>query len=231
MITIVQNYICTIDYRLRLLLDNIPKLGNVYGDYEFIVNFNDTINLDIIRKTYNQHIPKLKFYNNLRKDWALETLALVDQVKTPYLMYLCEDQMVYSTPQDIKNILDEMVKLDIKFTNLTKIKKYSNKNYNQYTEHEYGYHYFAKNAPHERLSSDCIVDTEFWKSRLIEFIENKDTCPHNIPYPNPHAPNYFEGYMDKTLGIRRWGMMDCYIPKKPILIEENGTILEKHTYA
>ena len=229
--TIVQNYICTIDYRLKLLLGNIPALGKTFGEYGFVVNFNDSINLDPIHSSYKEHIKKLKFYNNLEKDWALVTLALVEQVKTPYLMYLCEDQMVHADATDIKNILDEMVKLDIKFTNLTKIRDYSNPKYEQYTEQEFGYHYLAKDAPHARLSSDCIVNTDFWKARLIEFIENKDTCPHTVPYPNIHAPNYFEGYMDKSLGIRRWDDMNCYIPKKHILIEENGTILEKHTYA
>ena len=229
MITVIQNYICTVRERKEALLDNLPQLGKVFKDVDFYVNFNDTINLEVIYNSYKENIPKLNFYNNLEKNWALITLSLVEKVKTPYLLYLCEDQIIHSTYNDLNNILDEIKSLDIDFTNLTKIKKYSKGSFKGYTDHNFGYSYLGKNSPTGRLSSDCIVKTEFWKERLIEFIDNKDNCPHTIPYPYDNIPNFFEGYYDHSIGIRNFKDLKCYIPKQAIFVEYDD-ILQKHTY-
>jgi|TARA_Y100001963_G_C6787059_1_gene453424 hypothetical protein len=229
MISVVQNFICTIDERRNALLNNLPKLGEVFKDITFYVNFNDSVNFDIIYDSYNKHIKNLNFYNNLEKNWALVTLSLVEEVKTPYLLYLCEDQILHSTPEDLNNILNEIQELDIDFANLTKIKKYSKNTFKGYTEHNYGYSYLGKDSPTGRLSSDCIVKTQFWKDRLIEFIDNKHNCPHSIPYPHENLPNYFEGYYDNSIGIKKFKDLKCYIPKQAIFVEYND-ILQKHTY-
>ena len=229
MITVVQNYICTCNKRLDVLLNNLPKLGEVFRDIPFLVNFNDSINLDIIHNSYKKNIKKLNFYNNLEKDWALVTLSLLEEVQTPYLLYLCEDQILHSTYEELNNILDEIKRLDIDFTNLTKINKYSSNTFPGYIEHNYGYSYKGKNSPTGRLSSDCIVRTEFWKDRLIEFTQNKNNCPHKIPYPHNNLPNYFEGYYDHSIGIRKFQNLKCYIPKQPIFVEYTDT-LQKHAY-
>lgn len=230
MISIVQNFICTDENRLNILLNNLPDLGKVFSKYKFYTNFNDTVNLDVIRNSYNKNIPNLEFYNNLEKDWALITLAMVEQVTTPYLLYLCEDQVVHATQDDIDNLLNEINSLNIDFVNLTKIGKYSKKDIPGYTEAKYGYTYLGKDSPTGRLSSDCIVRTAFWKERLIEFINNKHKCPHTIPYPYDNLPNYFEGYYDHSIGIRKFKDLKCYIPKQHIFIEYND-VLQKHTYA
>jgi len=229
MITVVQNYICTCDKRRDVLLNNLPKLGEVFKDIPFVVNFNDTINLEIIYDSYKKNIKKLDFYNNLEKNWALVTLSLLEKVKTPYLLYLCEDQVLHSTYNELNNILNEIQELDIDFTNLTKINKYSKSTFPGYTEHNYGYSYKGQHSPTGRLSSDCIVRTDFWRDRLIEFIQNKDHCPHRIPYPHENLPNYFEGYYDHSIGIRKFQNLKCYIPKQHLFIEYTDT-LQKHTY-
>ena len=151
MITVVQNYICTCNKRLDVLLNNLPKLGEVFRDIPFLVNFNDSINLDIIHNSYKKNIKKLNFYNNLEKDWALVTLSLLEEVQTPYLLYLCEDQILHSTYEELNNILDEIKRLDIDFTNLTKINKYSSNTFPGYIEHNYGYSYKGKNSPTGRF--------------------------------------------------------------------------------
>lgn len=219
MLSILQNFICNIDERLDIIKSNTPELGRVFANYEFITNFNDTVNLDIVHTLYRDNIKKLSFYNNLEKDWALTTLSLLNEVKTPYVLYLCEDQIVNANPIDIENICNEIQKLGITFTNLTKINKYSKPDFNGYTEQIYGYEYLAQNSPTGRLSSDCIVRVDFWKERLEEFITNKHNCPHQIPYPLDHIPNFFEGYYDHTIGVRRFTDMKCYIPKKVIFSE------------
>ena len=92
-LTVVQNFICDDTDRLKIITDNLSKLNEVLK-CPFIVNFNDTENLEVILEAYRKHISQLDFYNNLEKDWALVTLSLVEQVKTPLVMYLCEDQQV-----------------------------------------------------------------------------------------------------------------------------------------
>ena len=56
MISVVQNFICTIPERLKILEDNLPKVRDVWGDYQFFVNFNDTINLDEVYSLYQKYI-------------------------------------------------------------------------------------------------------------------------------------------------------------------------------
>ncbi len=105
MISVVQNFICNNDERLKVLLDNLPKLGEIFKDYTFYVNFNDTNNFEVVLEAYKKYIPDLYFYNELEKDWALVTLSLGEQVKTPYVIYLCEDQQVNMTKVDWDNII------------------------------------------------------------------------------------------------------------------------------
>lgn len=230
MISIVQNFICTDESRLNVLLNNLPALGKVFSKYKFYTNLNDTVNLDIIKDSYSKNIVHLDFYNNLEKDWALVTLAMVEQVTTPYILYLCEDQVVHTTTEYVDCMLNEIESLNIDFVNLTKIVKYSKKNIPGYIEVNYGYTYLGKDSPTGRLSSDCIVKTSFWKDRLIEFINNKNRCPHAIPYPYNNLPNYFEGYYDHSIGIRKFKNLKCYIPKQHIFVEYDD-VLQKHTYA
>jgi len=54
MITVIQNYICTVEERKNVVLNNLPKLGKVFEDIPFYVNFNDTINLDVIHNSYKK---------------------------------------------------------------------------------------------------------------------------------------------------------------------------------
>jgi len=229
MISIIQNFICTDDKRLDVLLDNMPKLGEVFENYDFYVNFNDTTNFEVVRDVYRKYIKKLNLYNNLDKQWTQVTLAMLEEVNTPYILNLCEDQVVHFDSTDLENVLGEISRLDIDYVNLTKIQKYSKNTFNGYTEQEYGYSYLGKNSPTGRLSIDCMVKTDFWKERVIEFIENKDNCPHSVPFPHENLPNYLEGYYDHSIGIRKFTDLKCYIPKKVMFIEYNDS-LEKHTY-
>ena len=97
MISVVQNFICTIPERLKILEDNLPIVGDIWGDYEFFVNFNDEVNLDEVHSLYKKYIPKLNFYNNLEKDWAATMLSLLNEVTTPYSVNINEDQQFLLT--------------------------------------------------------------------------------------------------------------------------------------
>ena len=126
MISVVQNFICTVPERLKILEENLPKIGDVWGDYEFFVNFNDTTNLDEVHKLYKEHIPKLNFYNNLEKDWAATMLSLLNEVTTPYSVNINEDQQFLLSKEDWDNVVDEaIVKNEVDFLLINKMDKYN----------------------------------------------------------------------------------------------------------
>ena len=100
MISIVQNFICTKDERLKVLEHSVISLANTFPNSEFIINYNSTINLDKVYSIYKNNIKNLKFYNNLEPEWANITLSLSNEVKTPYLICLCEDMVVKSTKKN-----------------------------------------------------------------------------------------------------------------------------------
>ena len=230
MVSVIQNFICTDEKRLEVMLNNLPALGEAFEDYEFYVNFNDTVNLDIVQESYEKNIKKLNFYNNLEKQWAEVTLAMLEEVKTPYMINLCEDQIVHFNSNDLQNVLDEVKELDIDYVNLTKMGKYSKSTFPGYKECKYGYSYVGSDSPTGRLSTDCMTKVDFWKDRFVEFIQNKHNCPHTIPFPHENIPNYIEGYYDHSIGIRRFKNLKCYIPKQIMFIEYNDS-LEKGTYS
>ena len=226
MISVVQNFVCRKPDRLEVINRNTPKLADTLGDYEFFVNFNDSINYKEVANAYFDNIPKLNFYNDLKKDWASVALALMENVDTFYVMYLCEDYEVNMTKQSFKDILEEAYNTEnVDYILLGKIGKYTLPRYiERYKELKYGYTYCGQNAPHKRLSLNGIYHTDFFKERLKEFILHKDDCVHDIPYKSDNLPNYYEGYYDFANGMKRFADMKCYIPKKEIFIEYTDTL-------
>ena len=93
--SLVQNFICTQPQRLEVVKRNTIKLGDTFPDIDFFVNYNsDNENWKPIKEHYLTNVPKINLFNNLVKDWALITLAMVKEVKTPYVMFICEDMEV-----------------------------------------------------------------------------------------------------------------------------------------
>ena len=80
------------------LVKNTPKV-QVWGDYPFI-NYNHKENFEEIHSIYKEHFPKLDFYHNLELDWGLVTHSLLNEVTTPYVLYINEDQELFLTKQD-----------------------------------------------------------------------------------------------------------------------------------
>ena len=108
MISIVQNFICTKKSRLDVIKRNTKKLGNVFPNTSFYINYNsDNENYKVIKESYKKNIENISFYNDLTKDWALVTLALVKEVKTPYVMYICEDMEVNCSNDYMESTMNE----------------------------------------------------------------------------------------------------------------------------
>jgi len=235
MFSLVQNFICTKDSRLEVIKRNSVKLGDTFSDTDFYINYNsDNNNFSIIRDLYKENISKINFYNELTKDWALVTLALVKQVKTPYVMFICEDMEVNCSKEHMESTLSEFFENDFDWMFLSKIGAYTQQKfidgftpYNSipspgYQKMDYGYFYLGKHAPHKRLSMDMMCRTDFFIETLEEFLVKGEHCTHDIPFRKRHLPNFYEGYYDFANGMRRFPDLKCYIPSEVIFQEFNG---------
>ena len=234
MLSIVQNFICTKKERLEVIERNSVKLGEVFKDVQFYINYNSDINFENVKNSYSKNIPKLNLYNNLTKDWALITLSLLKEVKTPYTLYVCEDMEVNCSYSDMWSCLNEFMHNHYDLCHLSKIGKYIQQQfidgytpYNEikspgYKELYNGYFYLGKHSPHKRVPIDAIFKTEWLRERLEEFLVHGEDCKHDIPFRKRHLPNFWEGYYDFNNGMRRFGDMKCYIPKQVIFKEFNN---------
>tara|TARA_B100002019_G_scaffold117117_1_gene100591 strand:- start:619 stop:1341 length:723 start_codon:yes stop_codon:yes gene_type:complete len=234
MFSLVQNFICTKDSRLEVVKRNSGKLGDTFPDVDFYINYNsDNNNFGIIRDSYKKNISKINFYNELTKDWALVTLSLVKQVKTPYVMFICEDMEVNCSKEHMESTLSEFFENDFDWMFLSKIGAYTQQKfidgftpYNSipspgYQKMDYGYFYLGKHAPHKRLSMDMMCRTDFFIETLEEFLVKGEHCTHDIPFRKRHLPNFYEGYYDFANGMRRFPDLKCYIPSEVIFKEFN----------
>jgi len=232
--SIVQNFICTKDSRLEVVKRNTKKLGSVFSDTNFYINYNsDNQNYNPIKDSYKNNIKNISFYNDLTKDWALVTLALVKEVKTPYVMYICEDMEVNCSKEHMESTMHEFTTEDMDYMFLSKIGAYTREEYiNGYTPYnttkspgykkmDFGYFYLGKHAPHKRLSMDMICRTKFFIETLEEFLLKGEDCTHEIPFRKRHLPNFYEGYYDFANGMRRFSDLKCYIPSEVIFKEFN----------
>ena len=242
MITVVQNFICTIPERLDLIRRNTPTIAKVWGDYEFIINYNWEDNFEEVYSIYKENIPKLSFYQNLEPDWALVTRALLNEVKTPYVLFINEDQELFLTKQDWQNIVNEsLVENDVDYILMNHIEKYNTQicadgylpnpedqasqiviqNWGRYPSPGYRegktvWFYSGKYAPHKRVSSEAVYRTDWFTDRVQEFLEKGDDCKHDIPWRKKMIPNFYEGYYDFNNGMVRFSDLKCAMPKENI---------------
>ena len=234
MFSLIQNFICTQPSRLEVVKRNTKKLGDTFPDIDFYVNYNsDNQNFEVIKDHYLRDVPKLSFYNNLVKDWALVTLAMVKEVQTPYIMFICEDMEVNCSKEHMESTLSEFFENDFDWMFLSKIGAYTQQKfidgftpYNSipspgYQKMDYGYFYLGKHAPHKRLSMDMMCRTDFFIETLEEFLVKGEHCTHDIPFRKRHLPNFYEGYYDFANGMRRFPDLKCYIPSEVIFKEFN----------
>ena len=60
-VSIVQNFVCTMDERLKVLEDSIISLSNTFPDSEFFINYNSEVNLDKVYSIYKNNVKNLNF--------------------------------------------------------------------------------------------------------------------------------------------------------------------------
>ena len=206
-LTIIQNFICTHPARLEMLLGQLPIMARIFGDVKFIVNYNTEINLPIIKDVYKKNIKNLDFNNDLQQDWGLTTLRLLDKCTTPRVLYLCEDFVYLEDIEKWNNTLSEVIKYDVDFLMLSKVKKYLDDVYTKsYEQGEHIYFYNSKNSPHATLSIDAVYKKDFLIERIKEY-----TNLHSYKIPNPYEVYYNYRYSIRTFDL------SCAVPKEVII--------------
>jgi len=226
MISVIQNFICTKEKRLNLIRNEVPNMGKIFKDYEFFINYNTKHYLDEVYEIYRKGIDNLNFYNNLEYNWGLVTLSLIEEVKTPYTMILCEDYEYRIDYDNWKEIINEFVEKDGSYMPIGRLWKYTEEKYHDgYQEGEKLWFYSALKSPGSSLSVDAIYKTDLLKERLVE-LQNYE--PRRFPV---HLPHHFEDIFIEPNGVLRWGKdVLCAIPKDIILmhnIDDTETYLNK----
>ena len=226
MISIVQNFICTKESRLKLLEIEVPKMSEIFKDYEFFINYNTTEFLEEVYDIYNNSIEKLNFYNNLEMNWGSIVLSMVNEITTPYIMTICEDYEYYIDYKDFKEIIDEMVKSDVSYMPIGRLWKYTEEKYcNIYDEGEKLWYYTADKSPGSSFSVNGIYKRELFYEKLVDLISyNSRRFPLNVPH-------HFEDIFHEPNGVRLLGKeVLCAIPKEIIIQHMDpgfGNIAEK----
>jgi len=226
-ISVIQNFICTKSSRINLLETQVPKMSKIFSDYEFFVNYNHSENFNEVYKLYNDNVDKLNFYNNLEQNWGLITLSMVEKVKTPYTMILCEDFEYRITYDEWNEMIDEFFERNVSYMPIGRLWKYTKEEYwNGYEDGKKLWFYSAINSPGSSLSVDAIYKTELLKEKLIELMDcNSIRFPLNLPH---HYEDIF--HERNNNGVKKWGNdILCAIPKDIILMHiQEERQLESH---
>ena len=229
MITVLQNFICTKKTRLNLIESELPVMGSVLKDYEFHVNYGTDIFVDEVKSIYKSNIDKLNFYNNLEPDWGAITLAMAQQVTSPYILVLCEDFEYCMDYEYFQGIMNEVTLSNVQYMPLGRLWKYSSRDqyWNNYESGDKLWLYKAIDSPGSSLSVDALYKTEIFVEKLTEL---QQYASHRFPLNLPHHyENIF--HEDNNNGVRKLGKdVICAVPKKEILKhiqEETETILNK----
>ena len=226
MISVVQNFICTKEKRLNILQEEVPNMAKVFKDCDFYINYGTIENLFEVARVYEDNVERLNFYNNLDPNWGLVTLSLIEEIKTPYILILCEDFEYRINYDEWIEIVDEFVERDVSYLPIGRLWKYTEEKYHSgYEEGKKLWFYPASKSPGSSLSVDAIYKTDMLKEKLREL---QSYAPRRFPI---YLPHHFEDIFVEPNGVTKWGNdVLCAIPKDIILMhiqEETETILNK----
>ena len=228
MITVVQNFICTQEERLDVIRREVPKMSEVFKDYDFFINYASIENVFDVGNVYEDNVKKLIFENNLKTNWGEVTLAMVKKVKTPYTLILCEDFEYRITYDEWNEIMDEVVERDVSYMPIGRLWKYTREQYHSgYEKGKKLWFYPASKSPGSSLSVDALYKTEVLREKLIEL---QNHPPRRFPLNLPH---HYEDifHEENNKGVKALGDdVLCAIPKDIIIMheqEETETILNK----
>tara|TARA_R110000782_G_scaffold267173_1_gene362332 strand:- start:6246 stop:6971 length:726 start_codon:yes stop_codon:yes gene_type:complete len=220
-LTIIQNFICTQDKRLKMLNEEVPKMSEIFKNSKFVINYNSESYLKEIKSIYTKNVNKknLLFKNDLHSNFAKTTLSLLTEVDTDYVMFICEDFVYLKGRSHWAAVFKEMQVNNADFCMLAKIEKYTKKEWqNNYTEGNECFFYHSKNAPTNRgvVSIDGIYKKKNLVALLEELRDVKEVilCDGSVSkYVN--MPNFFEQYFIDEKGMKSLDWV-CCLPKELI---------------
>jgi hypothetical protein len=231
---IVQNFILTDDLKLKHLNSDLglKSTAKILGDCNWQVNYKTDLYLDEIHTLYNKHLSNCTIYNNIQDDefrWAETTLALVMELKTPYVFYLTEDRMFHRTnKEEFSEIINDMMESNISWMSISKMWKYGasihppiskQQNLPPYMDnHKHFYTYLSKNSPYYVLSVDSIWE----RNILIDSLGRLCGKEH----PQFQKPHMMEHYTNNWLP-NVWPDLLCAVPKKQIIVSDDDPQMEK----
>lgn len=220
MISVVQNFICTKKERLKVIEREVPKMSKIFKDYDFYINYATIENVFEVGRIYEDNVKKLTFENNLKSNWGEVTLGLIEKVKTPYTMILCEDFEYRITYSKWSRMMEEFVERDVSYMPIGRLWKYTEKKYHGgYESGKDLWFYPATKSPGSSLSVDAIYKTDLLREKLIE-LQNHPSKRFPLNLPHHYEDIFHEGYNN---GVRKWGKdVLCAIPKEVILMHEQN---------
>jgi hypothetical protein len=91
-LSIVQNFVVKSQGRLNIFNESVKRFSKVLKNYPFLVNYDTKENYNKVRSTYNL-LDKVYFQQGENKNWAEDTLSLIEKTDSPYIGYLMEDSL------------------------------------------------------------------------------------------------------------------------------------------
>ena len=195
-------------------------MSKIFKDYDFYINYATIENVFEVGRIYEDNVKKLTFENNLKANWGEVTLGMVEKVKTPYTLILCEDFEYRITYTGWKEMMDEFVERDVSYMPIGRLWKYTEEKYHGgYESGKDLWFYPATKSPGSSLSVDAIYKTDLLREKLIE-LQNHSSKRFPLNLPHHYEDIFHEGYNN---GVRKWGKdVLCAIPKEVILMHEQN---------
>ena len=126
-VSLVQNFLCTMDFRLKQIETLIPQWAETLNPYPVIVNYDSEINIDKVYSLYSKYFTNLYFQQDLKREWRGPVMDLLNMTDSPYILMICEDYLFEPelTRKRFLKILDEYKTSNCSHLQLTKVHNYS----------------------------------------------------------------------------------------------------------
>lgn len=124
-LSIVQNFVVKSQGRLNIFDESVKRFSKVLKNYPFLVNYDTKENYNKVRSTYNL-LNKVYFQQGENKNWAEDTLSLIEKTDSPYIGYLMEDSLFDKnfTTKSFTEMFNEFKQNDCAHLLMGKVGKY-----------------------------------------------------------------------------------------------------------
>jgi hypothetical protein len=168
-VSLVQNFICTTDFRLNLLKSIVPKWAETLNPYPVVINYDSDINVDEVYSLYDKYFDNLYFQQDIGKEWREPVQDLLNLTDSPYILYLCEDYTFAPelTRERFLSVLDEYKSENCAHLMLTRVRKYTELKW--HTNSRKGNHlwlYHSSESPYDSFPAAGLIERNLYKDSL-----------------------------------------------------------------